>query len=116
MKKLLLLITLALFTGFAYSQSPLPLGKSQINFGVGLSGWGVPFYFGFDYSAHKDITVGGELSYRAYNENWKIVIAITTISLVYQQMSTIILTYPSDSTSMGFLCRAEPWIFRLELT
>ncbi len=70
MKKLLLLISLALIMGFAFSQSPLPVGKSQLNVGIGLSGWGVPFYLGFDYSAHKDITVGGELSYRGYNENW----------------------------------------------
>jgi outer membrane immunogenic protein len=53
------------------AQSPLPLGKTQLNLGVGLSGWGVPVYLGFDYSVHKDITIGGEFSYRSYNENWK---------------------------------------------
>ena len=54
-----------------FGQSPLPLGKTQLNLGVGLSGWGIPVYLGFDYSVHKDITLGGEFSYRSYNENWK---------------------------------------------
>ena len=68
-----LLIAAALFfgTGILYSQSPLPIGQSQLNFGVGLSEWGIPFYFGIDHSVHKDITIGGEVSYRAYNEKWK---------------------------------------------
>lgn len=63
--------TLLMFSCFAFSQSPLPIGKTQLNLGVGLSGWGVPFYIGLDYSVHKDITLGGEFSYRSYKENWK---------------------------------------------
>lgn len=72
MKKVLFLITFVLLfiSGSAYSQSPLPLGRTQLNLGVGLSEWGVPIYVGMDYSVHRDITVGGELSYRAYREKW----------------------------------------------
>jgi len=55
---------------FSFSQSPLPVGRTQFNAGVGLSGWGVPFFIGIDHSVHKDITIGGELSYRSYRENW----------------------------------------------
>ena len=55
----------------SYAQSPLPIGKAQLNAGVGFSDWGVPLYLGFDYSVHKDITIGGELSFRSYNENYR---------------------------------------------
>lgn len=71
MKKLILITTLVLITGFAFSQNPLPKGKSQLNLGVGLSGWGVPIYIGIDYGASRDITIGAEVSFRSYNENWK---------------------------------------------
>lgn len=72
MKKVLFAaFTILLLSGSAYSQSPLPLGRTQVNLGVGLSDWGIPFYLGLDYSVHKDITIGGEFSYRSYRENWK---------------------------------------------
>jgi hypothetical protein len=72
MKKLILLaFILNFFQSTIKAQNPLPVGKSQLNLGVGLSGWGIPFYLGFDYGAHKDITVGGEISFRSYRENWK---------------------------------------------
>ncbi len=72
MKKVLLLVTTVMlfFSVSAYSQSPLPVGRTQLNIGVGLSEWGVPFYIGFDYSIHRDITLGAEFSYRAYREHW----------------------------------------------
>jgi hypothetical protein len=72
MKTKIILTTIALlmFSGFAFSQSPLPVGKAQLNLGVGFSSWGVPFYVGIDYSVHKDITIGGEFSYRSYNDDW----------------------------------------------
>lgn len=72
MKTKIILTTIALlmFSGFAFGQSPLPVGRTQLNLGVGFSGWGVPFYIGLDYSVHKDITVGGEFSYRSYREDW----------------------------------------------
>jgi hypothetical protein len=71
MKKLLLTAALALITTYAFTQNPLPVGKSQFNVGVGLSGWGVPVYIGFDYGVHPNLTVGGEMSYRAYRHNWE---------------------------------------------
>jgi hypothetical protein len=70
MKKLFLFATLIFTTAFLFSQSPLPVGKSQFNVGVGLSDWGIPVYFGIDHSVHKDITIGGEFSFRSYHENW----------------------------------------------
>lgn len=73
MKKTFFTVVIALvfISGTVFSQSPLPLGRTQLNLGVGFSGWGIPFYIGLDYSVHKDITLGGELSYRSYRENWK---------------------------------------------
>ena len=70
MKKLLLLSTFVLIAGFAFSQNPMPVGKSQLNLGVGLSEWGIPVYIGIDYGVHKNITIGAELSFRGYNEKW----------------------------------------------
>lgn len=55
----------------ASAQSSLPKNKAQLNFGVGLSSWGVPVYLGFDYAVHKDITLGAELSARKYKEDWQ---------------------------------------------
>lgn len=71
MKKIYLLLVFVAVAAFAYGQSPLPVGKAQLNLGVGLTGWGVPVYAGFDYSVHKDITLGAEFSWRSYRENWK---------------------------------------------
>lgn len=52
------------------SAAPLDKGQFQLNTGVGFSNWGVPLYIGFDYGVHPDITIGGELSYRSWRENW----------------------------------------------
>lgn len=62
-----MLLTL-LFSAIVFGQYPLRKGGVQLNTGVGLSGWGVPVYAGFDYGVHKDISVGGEISFRSYNE------------------------------------------------
>jgi outer membrane immunogenic protein len=70
MKKLLLIAAFVLVSGLTFGQSALPKGNAQLNLGFGLSGWGVPFYIGLDYSVHDDITIGGEFSYRSYRENW----------------------------------------------
>ncbi len=70
MKKLLsLLLFVSLFSA-VQAQSPLPMGRTQLNLGVGFSNWGIPVYFGLDYGIHKDISIGAELSFRNYNENW----------------------------------------------
>lgn len=70
MKKLILSLTLFLMTGFAFSQSSLYVGTSQLNVGFGLSNVGVPLYIGFDHAVLRDVTLGAEFSYRNYNENW----------------------------------------------
>ena len=65
-----LLILLLLSSSLIYAQAPVKKGESQLNAGVGLSSWGIPVYIGFDYGVHPDITVGGELSYRAYQDKY----------------------------------------------
>lgn len=45
-------------------------GDKQLNLGVGLSSWGIPLYGGMDFGVHRDISVGGELTYRTYKEKW----------------------------------------------
>lgn len=71
MKKLYLALLCLPFMLIAHAQSPLPVGKAQLNLGFGFSNRGLPVYGGFDYSVHKDITIGAEFSYRSYRENWK---------------------------------------------
>lgn len=71
MKKILLSLSFVLITTFTFSQSALYVGTSQLNVGLGLSDSGIPVYIGFDHSIFRDITLGAELSYRAYNENWQ---------------------------------------------
>lgn len=66
-------LTLALILGAAFSskaQNPIAVGQSQFNAGVGLSDWGIPVYLGFDYGVHKDITLGAELSFRSYHNDF----------------------------------------------
>jgi outer membrane immunogenic protein len=71
MKKIILSLSFVLITGFAFSQSALGVGSSQLNIGLGLSDSGIPVYIGFDHYIVRDISLGAELSYRAYNENWQ---------------------------------------------
>lgn len=70
-KNLIPCLVFALASSIAFSQSPLAKGKTQINVGVGLSEWGIPVYIGLDHGIHPDVTLGAELSYRSYKENWK---------------------------------------------
>lgn len=65
-------LALALLVAFiaVYAQNPVAVGQTQVNVGLGFSNWGVPVYVGLDYGAGKDITIGGELSYNAYRENY----------------------------------------------
>ncbi|HLN72825.1 MAG: hypothetical protein ACM3O8_03705 [Methylococcaceae bacterium] len=71
MKKFLLIVAFALISALTFSQNPFPKGRDQLNFGVGLSGWGVPVYIGIDHGVGKEFSIGGEFSYRDYRENWK---------------------------------------------
>lgn len=70
MKKIIFSLSFFLIAGFAFSQSPLYIGTSQLNVGFGLSNVGIPIYIGFDHAVARDLTLGAELSYRAYNERW----------------------------------------------
>ncbi len=63
--------TLLFLSSSIYAQSSLPVGRTQLNFGVGLSSWGIPVYLGLDHSIHENLTLGGEFSYRSYNEKWE---------------------------------------------
>lgn len=70
MKKLILVVAFALVSAVGFSQNPLGVGQNQLNVGIGLSEWGVPVYIGLDHGISRDLTIGGELSYRSYNEDW----------------------------------------------
>ena len=70
MKKLILVVAFALVSAVGFSQNPLGVGENQLNVGVGLSGWGVPIYLGLDHGISRDLTIGGEVSYRSYDERW----------------------------------------------
>ena len=70
MKKQILTFVLLIAASAVFAQGPISNGQSQINVGVGLSSWGVPVYLGFDHGVSQDITLGGELSFRSYNDNW----------------------------------------------
>tara|TARA_R110002072_G_scaffold14313_3_gene59698 strand:- start:1734 stop:2243 length:510 start_codon:yes stop_codon:yes gene_type:complete len=64
----LFLISLA---GASHAQNPIAIGQSQANFGVGLSSWGIPLYVGLDHGVHENVTIGGELSYRSFNDRYR---------------------------------------------
>lgn len=64
MKKLILMIAFGILSTGAFAQAPLGEGNTQLNAGIGLSGWGVPVYFGLDYGIAKDWTLGGQLSFQ----------------------------------------------------
>jgi len=71
MKKIFILCLMLLSASFiANAQNPLPVGRAQLNAGLGFSDWGVPVYLGLDYGVHKDVTLGGELSFRSYRDNF----------------------------------------------
>jgi len=70
MKKILLVIVIMFAAGTVFGSNALPKGKSQFNAGVGFSSWGVPFYIGLDFGVHRNITLGGELSFRSYNDKY----------------------------------------------
>jgi hypothetical protein len=52
------------------AQVPLKKGESQLNAGLGLSGWGVPLYGGVDFGVFNDITIGIDASFVSYNEHY----------------------------------------------
>jgi outer membrane immunogenic protein len=71
MKKTIFTIIILLALGHSYGQNSLPIGSSQVNLGVGISGWGIPVYLGMDFGIHRDITLGAEVSFRSFRERWQ---------------------------------------------
>jgi hypothetical protein len=68
----LLSFSVLLLTALSVSaQGPVGPGEKQLNAGLGFSDRGLPVYVGLDFGVHPDITVGGEISFRAYNEKIK---------------------------------------------
>ncbi len=61
MKRIIIIILSLAVSSLAYSQSPIGKGGKQLNFGVGLYGYGVPVYVGLDFGVHPDITVGPQI-------------------------------------------------------
>ena len=70
MKKQFLLFALLISATVIFAQ-PISKGQSQLNLGVGFSSWGVPVYLGFDHGVSNDFTLGLEVSYRGYDDDWK---------------------------------------------
>ena len=70
MKKLLFTIVLLAGMISSYGQNPLAVGAAQLNAGLGFSGYGIPVYVGLDFGAARDFTLGGELSFRSYNDSY----------------------------------------------
>jgi outer membrane immunogenic protein len=70
MKKTVVLSSFIFLSFFTFAQSPIGKNGKQFNCGVGLTGYGVPVYFGLDFGVHPDITLGVEMSYKSYNDTW----------------------------------------------
>jgi len=70
MKKIIISLALLVISTIVFCQNPLGRRYNQLNLGVGLTGWGIPLYLGLDRYISRDVSLGGELSYRAYNEKW----------------------------------------------
>lgn len=70
MKKQIITFAFLFFASLIYAQAPVGKGESQLNAGFGLSSWGLPVYIGLDYGVHPDISVGGELSFRSFNDDY----------------------------------------------
>lgn len=70
MKKLLFTFILLTVMICSYGQNPLAVGRAQLNAGLGFSDWGIPVYVGLDFGVARDFTLGGELSFRSYRDNY----------------------------------------------
>lgn len=68
-KSIFLLLLLSFFSSLSQAQS-IVKEESQINAGVGLSGWGIPVYLGYEYGISDVISGGIEGSYRNFIQNY----------------------------------------------
>lgn len=66
---LIVLVSGISFMTKAQGFGPEP-GFKQVNFGVGVSTWGVPIYAGMDFGITDKITIGPRISYRRYGDNF----------------------------------------------
>lgn len=99
MKKILMYGAAMLLISGVSAQYPLAKGHAQINAGVGLSGWGMPVYAGFDLGIHKDMSVGAEFSFRQYREKYKTVYydhSVTGIGVNWNYHFNSVLNAPSN--------------------
>ncbi|MFM7812970.1 MAG: outer membrane beta-barrel protein [Flavobacteriales bacterium] len=69
MKKIVFVVMALVMAAGAHAQYALKVGSRQLNAGFGSSNRGLPVYAGIDWGVQTDISVGGELSFRNYNEN-----------------------------------------------
>ena len=60
MKKIAFITGFLALSLYAFSQGAAPLSKDekQLNFGTGISSYGIPAYVGLDFAVHNDWTVG----------------------------------------------------------
>lgn len=103
MKKAILISALALCSAGANAQKKgTSAGANRpvlLNLGVGLSNWGIPVYGGVEGFVSPDFSLGGVVSYRRYNEDWKsyrYAFSITTISAVGNYHFNRIMNIPSN--------------------
>jgi len=69
MKKTILFFVFTAVSYFSNAQV-ITKGESQINAGIGLSGWGIPVYANYEYGFSDVISGGVEGSYRSFSENY----------------------------------------------
>lgn len=69
MKKIFVLLFVAT-TSISFSQNAITKGTKMVDFGVGLSSWGIPLYGGIEIGVDDNITVGGRVSWRTWNERY----------------------------------------------
>jgi outer membrane immunogenic protein len=119
MKKIIVAIAfvfISFISFISFSQNPSSRGSNQLNLGVGFSGWGIPLYVGFDHFINRDITLGAELSYRSYREDWNHNIynqGITGISGNLNYHFNRVLSIPSRwdlyaGVNLGFFVWSSP--------
>lgn len=71
MKKVLLFVSvMALLSGIAQAQNPIPQGTKQINAGLGLGVYSVPVYFGMDFGIGHDLSVGFEGTFQDRSKHY----------------------------------------------
>lgn len=118
MKKITLILGIAfLFSVAVKAQAPIQQGEKQLNVGFGLSNYGLPVYGGLEFGIGNNISIGGELTYRNYSENfsnskWRN--TYTSIAGVGNYHFNELLEIPSNwdlyaGLSLGFTVFSSKW-------